>query len=164
MIATGPGRVNQETGFKYPMPVNVGDVVSYGKFTGEDVTFDGAKHSLISDFDVMVRFRDGNSDSLEDAEVLWDAVLVKVNKEKEDKSKGSSGLLIASTSKSKKKKSTVGTVVKVGKGQYANNGALMEMDVQTGDMVKFRDFSTEELQIGKEDFAVVRMRDILAKF
>lgn len=163
MISTGPGRVNQETGFKYPMPVSVGDVVSYGKFTGEDVTFDGSKHSLISDFDVMVRFRDGNSDSLEDAEVLWDAVLVKVNKAKEDKS-NTGGLLIASTSKSKKKKSTVGTVVKVGKGQYANNGVLMEMDVQPGDMVKFRDFSTEELQIGKEDFAVVRMRDILAKF
>ena len=36
MSSTGPGRVNWETGFKYHTPESVGDVVSCGKFTGED--------------------------------------------------------------------------------------------------------------------------------
>jgi len=167
VISTGPGRVNQETGFQYPMPVSPGDVVTFGKFTGEDVVLNDCKHSLISDFDVMIHFiadEDGNtnSDSLEDAQVLWDTVLVKVNKIKQEKSTG--GLLIASTSQSKRKKSSVGTVVKVGPGQYANNGVLMEMDVQPDDMVKYKDFSAQEVQIGDEDFAVVKIRDILAKF
>lgn len=168
VVNVGPGRVNQETGFHYPMAISPGDVVSYGQFAGEDVMFNDAKHTLLSDYDVMVHFKQADECSddltLEQADVLMDTVLIQIQKIKEEKASGGSGLLIASTAQSKKKKSSVGTVVKVGPGQYANNGVLMEMDVQPGDMVKFKDFSAAEVQIGDKDFAVVKMRDILAKF
>jgi len=143
------------------MPLSVGQGVIYGKFDGEEVMYNGAKHTIICDDDVLVKFTSAEKLSLENAEVIWDNVLVKVTKLKEVTSSG--GLLIAKTTK-KALTSSIGEVVKVGPGKYAFNGALMEMDVAPGDMVKFRDFAAQEVEIGSETFAVLKMTDILAKF
>jgi chaperonin GroES len=45
-----------------------------------------------------------------------------------------------------------------------SDGTIMPMDVEVGDMVKFRDFAGNEVEIGDEDFSVVNVADILAKF
>ncbi len=160
VTACGDGRVNSETGFKSPMPVSVGESVSFGKFTGEEVTYNGATHTLIRDDDILVKFPAGSEKSLDNAEVIWDNVLVKVVKQEIEES---GGILIAATTK-KATVSSIGEVVKVGPGRLAFNGELMEMDVSPGDMVKFRDYAAQEVEIGGEDFAVLRMNDLLAKF
>jgi chaperonin GroES len=46
----------------------------------------------------------------------------------------------------------------------AANGELMPMEVANGDMVKFRDFAGNEVNIDDKEYSVVRMADILAKF
>jgi len=71
--------------------------------------------------------------------------------------------LIAATSK-KLTTSSIGEVLSVGPGKYAFNGELMEMDIQVGDMVKFRDFATQEVDISGEECAVLKMTDLIAKF
>jgi len=40
----------------------------------------------------------------------------------------------------------------------------MAMEVAVGDMVKFRDFAGNEVEIGGKEYSVVKMSDILAKF
>ncbi len=160
VVSTGDGRVNSETGFQSPMPVSVGDTVSFGKFDGEEVTYNGEKHTLLRDDDILVRFPAGAETTLENAEVIWDNVLVKVEELDEMES---GGVLIAATVK-KSSKSSIGEVVKVGPGRLAFNGILMEMDVTAGDMVKFRDFAAQEVEIDGEEYAIVRMNDLLAKF
>jgi len=160
IVSAGPGRTNLETGFQSPMPISAGEKVMFGKYDGTEVTYNGEKHTLIRDDDVLVKFPSDESD-LDAAEVLWDAVLVRVPQIEEEKS--ASGILFAKTS-TKQKKSSVGEVVKVGPGRYAFNGELMEMDVSPGDMIKYRDFAAQEVEIRDEEFAVVRMTDILAKF
>lgn len=55
-------------------------------------------------------------------------------------------------------------MVKIGPGRMASNGELMAMDIAMGDMVKFRDFAGNEVDIENEEYSVVRMPDILAKF
>merc|ERR1711935_769789 len=105
---------------------------------------------------VLVKFNSETAEeeqqTIENAQVLDDSVLIKIDKDKEITS-SSGDILIAATSK--KKKVTIGEVVKVGSGKISSNGTLMPVDVEEGDMVKFRDFATKEVQIGDDDYAVV---------
>lgn len=161
VLSVGPGRTHQESGILFPMPVVVGDGVVYGKYDGTEVEYNGDKCTLIRDNDILIKFAGGVDLTLENVDVCEDNVLVKVNREEEASTAG--GLLLASTTTKNKKPST-GTVVKVGPGRMASNGTLMEVDVALGDMVKFRDFAGNEVEIQGEEYAVVRMPDILAKF
>lgn len=160
VVSVGSGKINSETGFQYPMPVAEGETVYFGKYDGEELTYNDAKHTLIRDEDVLVKYPAGVELTLENVEVLWDNVLIKV--EEVDQME-SGGILIAETVK-KSITSSIGEVLKVGKGKLAFNGELMEMDILVGDMVKFRDFAAQEVQISEEKYAVVRMTDLLAKF
>jgi len=160
VISSGPGRINSESGFQRPMPVSVGDSVLFGKFDGEEVTYNGNKHVIIRDDDVLVKFGVGKELTIENAEVVWDNVLVKIEIIDVE---ATGGLLIAATAK-KASTSSVGEVIAVGPGKYALYGVLIEMDVAPGDMVKFRDFAAQEVDIGGVEYAVLKMTDLIAKF
>lgn len=159
VVSTGPGKTHQETGAIFDMPVASGETVLFGEFDGEDMTIEGVKHTLIQDDDIYIKYS-GDSLTLDSAETLRDGVLVKIKKQEES---SDTGILIARSSKADTKAS-VGEVVKVGPGRLATNGKLMEMEVEVGDMVKFRDFATVPVEIEDENFSVVRMQDILLKF
>lgn len=158
VISTGPGKTHQESGVLIEIPVRSGEGVVYGKFDGTELDYDGEKHTLIRDDDILVKFR-GKELSLDAVEVINDNVLVEVEAKEQETS---GGLLVASSSN--KKKPSTGMVVKIGPGRRASSGELMPMEVEVGDMVKFRDFAGNEVSIGDNPFAVVRMVDILAKF
>lgn len=159
VVSVGPGKTHQESGIVFKIAVGPGDGVVFGKYDGTELEYNGEKHTLIRDDDIMVKFT-GDELTIESADVISDNVLVYVEKKEEETS---GGLLIASTS-SKGAKPSTGKVVKVGPGRMASNGELMEMDVAIGDMVKFRDFAGNEVKIGDKEYAVVRFPDILAKF
>lgn len=159
VVAVGPGRTHQDSGKIFDMPVSPGDGVVYGKFDGTELNLDGTKHTLIRDDDILVKFT-GGSLTEDSVEVVREYVLVKVEK-KETETDG--GILLAKSAKKDQKPST-GTVVKVGPGRMAANGELMAMEVKVGDMVKYRDFAGNEIEIGGEEYSVVGMPDILAKF
>ena len=159
VVSVGPGKTHPETGAVFDMPVAPGEGVMYGQFDGTEIDLDGAKHTLIRDDDILVKYT-GDDLTLENASVVRDAVLVYV--ETKDVSTDG-GILIAKTSKTDRKPST-GKVVKVGPGRFATNGDIMEMQVSEGDFVKFRDFAGNDVTIEDEEYSVVRMSDILAKF
>jgi chaperonin GroES len=159
VVAVGPGRAHPESGYLLTIPVQPGEGVVYGKYDGTEVEYDGEKHSLIREEDILVKYT-SNQLTLDSVEVLNDNVLVYVEPKEEETS---SGLLIASSSTSKKKPST-GLVAKVGPGRRTMTGSLTPMEVTVGDMVKFRDFAGNEVKIDEKEYTVVRMTDILAKF
>jgi chaperonin GroES len=159
VISVGPGRTHPDSGVVFEMPVQPGDGVVYGKYDGTEIDLDGEKHTLIRDDDILVKFR-GDALTLDSVEVVRDYVLVHVQK-KDIETEG--GILIAKSSKSQSKPST-GEVIKVGPGKMAANGELMAMEVKPGDMVKFRDFAGNEVEIEGKEYSVVKMSDILAKF
>ena len=159
VVAVGPGRTHQESGLLFPMPVVAGEGVVYGKYDGTEIDYESGKHTLIQDTDILVKFT-GDELTLESADVVSDNVLVKVDAAEEETA---SGLVIAATAKKGSKPST-GKVVKVGPGRMAANGEIMTVDIAVDDYVKFRDFAGNEVQISGEEYAVVRMTDILAKF
>jgi len=71
--------------------------------------------------------------------------------------------LLAKSSTSENKPST-GEVVKVGPGKMASSGTRMPMDVAPGDMVKYRDYAGNEVEIEGKEYSVVKMVDVLAKY
>lgn len=159
VISVGPGKTHRDSGLVIEMPVSPGESVVYGKYDGTEVDYDGEPHTLIRDDDILVKFT-GNELTLDTVDVVRDSVLVKVNRKDEETT---GGILIAKSSKSESRPST-GEVVKVGPGRMAADGTMMPMDVEVGDMVKFRDFAGNEVEIGGDEFSVVGMADILAKF
>jgi chaperonin GroES len=159
VVSVGPGKTHPETGALLDMPVEVGDGLVFGKYDGTEIDIDGVKHTLIRDDDVLVKYK-GDELTIENAEVVRDSVLVFVET-KEVATEG--GILIAKSSKKENRPST-GEVVKVGPGRLAANGELMAVEVALGDKVKFRDFAGNEVTIGGEEYSVVRMTDILAKY
>jgi chaperonin GroES len=92
--------------------------------------------------------------TLESANVIRDAVLVYVE-QKESETEG--GLYLTKSSDSENKQST-GRVVKVGPGLFG------DMEVAPGDNIKFREYFGNEVELDGEEYSVVRMGDILAKF
>jgi len=160
VISTGPGRRNSETGFLRPSTISPDDTVVFGKYDGQEVQYNGATHTIIRDDDVLVKIPAGTEMTLANAAVLWDNVLVKVTQVTVE---ATGGILISATSK-KLTTSSIGEVLSVGPGKYAFNGEVMEMDIQPGDMVKFRDFAAQEVDIAGEEYAVLKMTDLIAKF
>ena len=142
------------------MPVSPGEHVVYGKYDGTEIDYEGEKHALIRDEDILVKWS-GEKLTNGNAEVVSDNVLVRVTDSKDGETE--SGLVIAATVAKGSKPST-GEVVKVGPGRMASNGEIMKVDISEGDMVKFRDFAGNEVMIEGEEYSVVRMPDILAKF
>lgn len=159
VISVGPGKTHPESGITIPMPIQPGEGVVYGKYDGTEIDLDGDKHTLIRDDDILVKFT-GTALSLESVDVVRDNVLVEVDSS-DQQTEG--GILIAKSSNTEKRPST-GKVVKVGPGRIAANGELMPMDVDVGDMIKFRDFAGNEVDIEGREYSVVRMADILAKY
>jgi len=161
VISAGPGSYHADTGTPYPIPVAPGDGVIYGQYDGIEIDIDGDKHSLIRDTDILVKYT-GDADSVDTVFPVNDAVLVYV--ENTDNTVTSGGLLLGNTGGSGSKRPSTGEVVKVGPGKMAADGELMPMTVKVGDQVKFRDFVGNEVRIGGEEYSVVAMPEILAKF
>ena len=51
VIAVGPGRT--EDGKRVPMEVKTGDKVLYGKYSGTEVTIDGAQFLILRESDIL---------------------------------------------------------------------------------------------------------------
>jgi chaperonin GroES len=51
VIAVGPGRFEKDK--RVPMEVKVGDKVLYGKYSGTEVTLDGAPYLILRESDVL---------------------------------------------------------------------------------------------------------------
>jgi chaperonin GroES len=57
---------------------------------------------------------------------------------------------------------TIGHVIETGPGLF-KDGAIIPMNVQKGDKVIFKKYSTTEVKLDGHDFLIVRESDILAK-
>jgi chaperonin GroES len=159
--AVGPGRTHPDSGRTLPVPLVAGEGVLYGKYDGTEIVYNDERHMLIRDDDVLVKFANGDGGlTIGNVEVIRDNVLVKVDTS-EKTTEG--GILIAKTSSADKRPST-GEVIKVGPGRTASNGDLMPMEVSIGDVIKFRDFAGNEVEIDGQEYCVVKMVDVLAKF
>ena len=139
--------------------VEAGEKVIYGQYDGTEIDYQGSKHTLIRDSDVLVKYT-GEALTTDNAQTINDKMLVKVESNEQETA---GGLLIAPTAQ-KSSRASVGEVVAVGPGRAAMNGEVIAMEVSRGDMVKFRDFAGNDVKIGDDDYTVITMNDCLARY
>ncbi len=87
---------------------------------------------------------------------LGDRVLVK-RSEAEEKTAG--GIVLPDTAKEKPKQ---GEVIAVGSGKMLDSGERVAPSVKKGDKVLFTNYAGNEVQIGGEEYLLMREDDILA--
>jgi chaperonin GroES len=159
VISVGPGRTHEETGRVFDIDLNEGEGVVYGEYDGTEIDLNGEPHMLIRDINVLIKYT-GDKITLDTVEVLNDSVLVRLD----DDEQSTAGGVILATSSSKQSKPSTGTVVKVGPGKMAGDGTRLPMNVAIGERVKFMDFAGNNVEIEGEEYSVVKMEEVLAKF
>jgi chaperonin GroES len=159
VVSVGPGKTHEESGRVFAIDLKEGDGVVYGEYDGTEIDLNGSPHMLIRDNNVLVKYT-GEKLALDGVDVLNDCVLVHID---DDEQSSAGGVILNTSSKNQSRPST-GTVVKVGPGKMAGDGELLPMNVALGERVKFMDFAGNELEIEGEEYSVVRMAEILAKF
>lgn len=88
---------------------------------------------------------------------LSDHVLVKMVKEEEVTA---SGIVLPDTVDKEKK--AEGEVIAVGPGKMLDSGARSQMDVAVGNIVLFKKWGGDEVELDGEEYKIVSQDDILA--
>lgn len=84
-------------------------------------------------------------------------ILVKPAKEEE---KTSSGLIIQTSSKGEKPQK--GEIVSLGTGKLDKDGKTLAWNVKVGDIILFKKYSPEEIEIEGEEYLIMKEEDVLA--
>lgn len=153
-VAVGPGKYFP-AGAKQPMKVDEGDTVMYGKFGGQDLKFDGEKHTIVTQDDLLCKLENGTFEA-SSVRPLLDYIFVKVDKPTEELK---SGLLVAPGSA---EKPTTGTVTAVGTGRIMENGETEPIPVNVGDKVLYGKYAGSEIKFDRSEYIFVRVSDIFA--
>lgn len=160
VVAVGPGRTHPESGRLFTSPLEEGDSVVYGEYDGTEIDLNGETHMLIRNDNVLVKYV-GDKLLLDAVEVVGDCILVEID---DDEQSTAGGVLLAAASKTGEKRPSTGTIVKVGEGKMAGDGTMIPITVSVGDKIKFLDFAGNEIEIEGEEYSVVRMGEVMAKF
>mmetsp|Transcript_20687 Transcript_20687/g.65052 ORF Transcript_20687/g.65052 Transcript_20687/m.65052 type:complete len:146 (-) Transcript_20687:69-506(-) len=141
------------------MPVTQGQHVLWGRYDGAEVTYCGKPHTLLRDNDIaLVWDGDSRDPTADTARVLRGNVLLKVLRKPGELA---SGLVVATSDDDLPLE---GRVVAKGEGALTREGVPVPIEVDIGDCVKFRDFSTTEVTIEGEDYVIVGAPYIICKW
>jgi len=88
---------------------------------------------------------------------LGKRILVKPKEEEETIAGG----LVVPPSSNDDKRPAMGEVLKLGKGKN-KEGKNIEFEVKKGDIIYFKKYSPEEIEIGGEKYLIVDAQDVLA--
>lgn len=88
---------------------------------------------------------------------LHDRILVRRIEEEGEVKKGS--IIIPDTAKEKPQE---GEVVAVGEGKTLESGERQPMDVKVGDRILFGKYSGTDVNIGDDEYLIIREEDVLA--
>jgi chaperonin GroES len=89
---------------------------------------------------------------------LGDRVVVKREKAE---TTTSGGIVLPDSAQDKPQK---GSVISVGDGHTKSDGTKISLTVKEGDRVLFSSYGGEEINLGEEDYLLLRESDILATF
>lgn len=158
VLAVGPGTVDQETGVLTAVWAEVGKSVMYSKYGAEKVTLGSDEYALVSDSDILLSYQ-GAEPSLDNLKMPFGKLLVRLREEAET----SEGGLVLSKGAAKPD-TTVGEVVAVSDGVRGRDGELVPLEVEMGDVVRFRYGNEVKLEVGKSEFRAIDAEDCLAKW
>ena len=162
VVASGPGKEHPESGFLITNDAKLGEKVIYGEYDGIEITYGDAKHQLIKDENVLLRYN-GEMASLENVICPRDRILIELPPAED---KNSAGIIINIKSESNEEKPAprYGIVLAMGSGRLAGNGDVIPIDVKIGDKVRLSALYFNEIKLSGKLYIVVKPMDILAKY
>ncbi|MED6169663.1 20 kDa chaperonin, chloroplastic [Stylosanthes scabra] len=152
VVAVGEGKSFGKN--KIDISVPTGAQVVYSKYAGTEVEFNGSKHLILKDDDIVGILE---TDDVKDLKPLNDRVLIQVA-QAEDKTAG--GLLLTEATK---EKPSIGTVIAVGPGPLDEEGNRKPLSVNSGNTVLYSKYAGNDFK-GKDgsDYIALRASDIMA--
>lgn len=152
VVAIGEGKTVGKS--KVDIAVKTGAQVVYSKYAGTEVEFNGSKHLILKDDDIVGILE---TDDINDLKPLNDRVLIKVA-EAEEKTAG--GLLLTEATK---EKPSIGTVIAVGPGPLDEEGNRKPLPVNPGNTVLYSKYAGNDFK-GKDgcDYIALRASDVMA--
>ncbi|PIN10932.1 Mitochondrial chaperonin [Handroanthus impetiginosus] len=152
VVAVGEGRIVGNN--KVDISVKTGTQVVYSKYAGTEVEFDGTKHVILKEDDIVGTL---DTDDVKDLKPLNDRVLIKVA-EAEEKTAG--GLYLTDSAK---EKPSIGTVIAVGPGPLDQDGSRKPLSVAPGNTVLFSKYAGQDFK-GSDgsNYIVLRASDVIA--
>ncbi|XP_009620962.1 20 kDa chaperonin, chloroplastic-like [Nicotiana tomentosiformis] len=152
VVAVGEGRSASKT--KVDISVKTGAQVVYSKYAGTEVEFDGSKHLILKEDDIVGVLE---TDDIKDLQPLNDRVLIKVA-EAEEKTAG--GLLLTEAAK---EKPSIGAVIAVGPGPLDEEGNRKPLSVSPGNTVLYSKYAGSEFKgADGSDYITLRASDVMA--
>ncbi|TKY54394.1 20 kDa chaperonin [Spatholobus suberectus] len=152
VVAVGEGKSVGKS--KVDISVKTGAQVVYSKYAGTEVEFNGSKHLILKDDDIIGTLE---TDEVKDLKPLNDRVLIKVA-EAEEKTAG--GLLLTEATK---EKPSIGTVIAVGPGPLDVEGNRKSLSITPGNTVLYSKYAGNDFK-GKDgsDYIALRASDVMA--
>ncbi|KAJ1439954.1 GroES-like superfamily [Sesbania bispinosa] len=152
VVAVGEGKTVGKSNVE--ISVKTGAQVVYSKYAGTEVDFNGTKHLILKDDDIVGILE---TDDIKDLKPLNDRVLIKVA-EAEEKTAG--GLLLTEATK---EKPSIGTVIAVGPGHLDEEGNRKPLTVAAGNTVLYSKYAGNDFK-GKDgsDYITLRSSDVMA--
>ncbi|KAB1199694.1 20 kDa chaperonin, chloroplastic [Morella rubra] len=152
VVAIGEAKTIGKT--KVDLSVKTGALVVYSKYAGTELEFNGSKHLILKDDDIVGILE---TDDVKDLKPLNDRVLIKVA-EAEEKTAG--GLLLTEATK---EKPSIGTVIAVGPGPLDEEGNRKPLSAAPGNTVMYSKYAGNDFK-GKDgsDYIALRASDVMA--
>lgn len=89
-----------------------------------------------------------------------DNIIVQIAKD-ENEGKTESGIILVQENKQQDKPDK-GVVIAIGSGRVLNNGEILKPTVKEGDKVIFNKFSGTDIEVGEENYLIIKEADVLA--
>ncbi|CAJ2649995.1 unnamed protein product [Trifolium pratense] len=152
VVAVGEGKTIGKS--KVEISVKAGAQVVYSKYAGTEVEFNGSKHLILKDDDIVGILE---TEEVKDLKPLNDRVLIKIA-EAEEKTAG--GLLLTEGTK---EKPSIGTVIAVGPGPVDDEGNRKPLSITPGNTVLYSKYAGNDFK-GKDgsDYIALRASDVIA--
>ncbi|CAL0330268.1 unnamed protein product [Lupinus luteus] len=152
VVAVGQGK--SVGNIKVEVSVKTGAQVVYSKYVGTEVEFNGTKHLILKEEDIIGILE---TDEVKDLKPLNDRVLIQVAQAEE---KTSGGLFLTEATKDKP---SIGTVIAVGPGPVDEEGNKTPLAIAAGNTVLYSKYAGNDFK-GKDGFEYITLRasDIIA--
>ncbi|XXG53437.1 hypothetical protein AAC387_Pa03g1526 [Persea americana] len=152
VAAVGEGKTLGKN--KVDISVKTGAQVVYSKYAGTEVEFNGSKHLLLKDDDIVGILE---TDDIKDLKPLNDRVLIEVAAAEE---KTAGGLLLTEAAK---EKPSIGTVIAVGPGHLDEEGNRKPLSVAPGNTVLYSKYAGNDFKDSDgTDYIALRATDVMA--
>ncbi|XP_027356842.1 20 kDa chaperonin, chloroplastic-like [Abrus precatorius] len=152
VVAVGEGKTIGTA--KVDISVQTGAQVVYSKYAGTEVEFNGTKHLIVKDDDIVGILE---TDDIKDLKPLNDRVLIKIAVAEE---KTAGGLYLTEATK---EKPSIGTVAAVGPGPLDEEGNRKPLSVSPGNTVLYSKYAGNDFK-GKDgsEYITLRVSDVMA--